>query len=215
MSSVGSFAPALPWKDREMLAMSKREITPADILPIAEYGKQRADLRKAIVAKKKLRRIEVGTASTFYFECYETMLQQVQEMLFIEKGGAAQLVDELEAYNPLIPNGTELVATVMFEIDDPIRRTRFLARIGGVENHMFIRLGADLVRGVPEDDQERTNEAGKASSVHFVHFPFTADQIKAFKQPGTQVLIGFDHPEYSHMAVMSEAVRNELAGDFA
>lgn len=198
-----------------MLAMSKREIKPSDILPIAEYGKQRADLRKAIVAKKKLRRIEVGTASTFYFECYETMLQQVQEMLFIEKGGEAQIVDELDAYNPLIPNGGELVATVMFEIDDPLRRSRFLGRIGGIENHMFIRLGADLVRGVPEDDQDRTNEAGKASSVHFVHFPFTAAQIKAFKQAGTQVLIGFDHPEYSHMAVVSEAMRNELAGDFA
>ena len=195
--------------------MSKREITPSDILPMAEYSKQRADLRRAIVAKKKLRRLEVGTASTFYFECYETMLQQVQEMLFIEKGGAAQIADELEAYNPLIPNGSELVATVMFEVDDPIRRARFLARLGGVENHMFIRVGNETMRGIPEDDQERTNEAGKASSVHFVHFPFTAEQVKAFRQANAQVLIGFDHPEYSHMAVMPEAIRNELAADFA
>ena len=195
--------------------MSKREITPSDILPMAEYSKQRADLRRAIVAKKKLRRLEVGTASTFYFECYETMLQQVQEMLFIEKGGAAQIADELEAYNPLIPNGSELVATVMFEVDDPIRRARFLARLGGVENHMFIRVGNETLRGIPEDDQERTNEAGKASSVHFVHFPFTAEQVKAFRQANAQVLIGFDHPEYSHMAVMPEAIRNELAADFA
>lgn len=195
--------------------MSKREIKPTDILPMAEYSKQRADLRRAIVAKKKLRRLEVGTASTFYFECYETMLQQVQEMLFIEKGGEAQIADELEAYNPLIPNGSELVATVMFEVDDPIRRGRFLARLGGVENHMFIRVGTETMRGLPEDDQERTNEAGKASSVHFVHFPFTAEQVKAFKQANAQVLIGFDHPEYSHMAVMPEAIRHELAGDFA
>jgi hypothetical protein len=195
--------------------MSKREIKPSDILPMADYTKQRAELRRVIVAKKKLRRMEVGTASTFYFECYETMLQQVQEMLFIEKGGEAQIADELEAYNPLIPKGSELVATVMFEIDDPIRRARFLARIGGVEGHMFIRLGTEMVRGVPEDDQERTNEAGKASSVHFVHFLFTADQVKAFKQVNAQVLIGFDHPEYSHMAVVPEAVRQELASDFA
>jgi hypothetical protein len=195
--------------------MSKREIKRSDILPMAEYTKQRAELRRAIVAKKKLRRMEVGTASTFYFECYETMLQQVQEMLFIEKGGEAQIADELEAYNPLIPKGSELVATVMFEVDDPIRRARFLARLGGVENHMFIRLGSETVRGVPEDDQDRTNEAGKASSVHFVHFPFTADQIKAFKQTNAQVLIGFDHPDYSHMAVVPEAVRQELASDFA
>jgi hypothetical protein len=198
-----------------MLAMSKREISPADILSMADYAKQRADLRRDIVAKKKLRRMEVGPASTFYFECYETMLQQVQEMLFIEKGGEAQIADELEAYNPLIPNGSELTATVMFEVDDPVRRARFLARLGGIENHMFIRVGNDTMRGVPEEDQERTNEEGKASSVHFVHFPFTAAQIKAFKQPNTQVLIGFDHPEYSHMAVMPEAVRNELASDFA
>jgi hypothetical protein len=198
-----------------MLAMSKREITPADILPMADYSRQRSELRRGIVARKKLRRMEVGPASTFYFECYETMLQQVQEMLFIEKGGEAQIADELEAYNPLIPNGSELVATVMFEVDDPVRRARFLARIGGVENHMFIRVGNETMRGVPEEDQERTNEDGKASSVHFAHFPFTADQIKAFKQPNTQVLIGFDHPEYSHMAVMPEAIRAELAGDFA
>jgi len=198
-----------------MLAMSKREITPADILPMADYARQRSELRRGIVARKKLRRMEVGPASTFYFECYETMLQQVQEMLFIEKGGEAQIADELEAYNPLIPNGSELTATVMFEVDDPVRRARFLARIGGVENHMFIRVGNETMRGVPEDDQERTNEEGKASSVHFVHFPFTAAQIEAFRQPNTQVLIGFDHPEYSHMAVMPEAVRAELAGDFA
>ena len=195
--------------------MSKREITAADILPIAEYTKQRADLRRNIVAKKKRRRVEVGPAATFYFECYETMLQQVQEMLYIEKGGEAQLVDELEAYNPLIPDGTELVATVMFEIDDPVRRARFLARLGGVENHAFIRLGADIVRGVPEDDQERTNEAGKASSVQFIHFPFTADQIKIFRGSGAQVIVGFDHPEYSHMAVLPDTARQELAGDFA
>ena len=198
-----------------MLAMRKREITPTDILPIADYARQRTELRRGIVAKKKLRRMEVGPASTFYFECYETMLQQVQEMLFIEKGGAAQIADELEAYNPLIPKGSELVATVMFEVDDPVRRARFLARLGGIENHMFIRVGNETMRGVPEDDQERTNEEGKASSVHFVHFPFAAAQIQAFKQPNTQVLIGFDHPEYSHMAVVPEAIRNELAGDFA
>ncbi len=198
-----------------MLAMSKRAITPADILPMADYARQRAELRRGIVAKKKLRRMEVGPASTFYFECYETMLQQVQEMLFIEKGGEAQIADELEAYNPLIPQGSELTATVMFEVDDPVRRARFLARLGGIENHMFIRVGNETMRGVPEDDQERTNEEGKASSVHFVHFPFTEAQVKAFKQPNTQVLIGFDHPEYSHMAVMPEAIRTELASDFA
>ena len=158
-------------------AAHKKEITPADILPTAEYAKRRAAMRADIVAKKKNRRLEVGPFATFYFECYETMLQQVQEMLHIEKGGEAQIADELRAYNPLIPKGNELVATVMFEIDDPVRRGRVLGRLGGVENTMFIKLGEDKIKSVAEEDQDRTTAEGKASSVQFVHFPFTREQI--------------------------------------
>ena len=97
---------------------------------------------------KKDRRLEVGPFATFYFECYDTMLHQVQEMLFIEKGGEEQIEDELAAYNPLIPQGSELVATVMFEIDDPVRRARVLGMLGGVEDKAFIRVGGDTIRGV-------------------------------------------------------------------
>jgi hypothetical protein len=203
-----------------MIQMAKREITRADILPLEQYAPKRAEMRKTVVALKKRRRIEVGPVATFYFECFATMLQQVQEMLFIEKGGDAQIADELSAYNPLIPNGAELVATVMFEIDDPVRRANFLGRLGGVEETAFIRLidakgGEVTIKGVPEADQDRTNEAGKASSVQFIHFPFTKDTAALFKRPNSQVILGFSHPEYSHMAVMSETVRAELAGDFA
>jgi hypothetical protein len=197
-----------------MTAARKTAISRSDILPPAEYAAKRAELRKAVVARKRKRRVEVGPVATFYFECYETMLQQVQEMLHIEKGGEAQIEDELRAYNPLIPQGSELTATVMFEIDDPIRRARFLARLGGVENTAFIKLDGEMVKGVPEADQERTNEEGKASSVHFIHFPFTPEQIKLFRQKDRSVIIGFSHPEYSHMAVLSEEIRAELAGDF-
>jgi hypothetical protein len=192
----------------------KKAITPADILPPAEYAKRRAAMRAEIVAKKKNRRLEVGPVATFYFECYETMLQQVQEMLHIEKGGAAQIADELAAYNPLIPKGSELVATVMFEIDDPVRRARVLGRLGGIENTMFIKLGEEKVMGVAEPDQDRTNAEGKASSVQFVRFPFTRAQIAKFRNPGTTIIVGMDHENYAHMAVMSDAVRQELAGDF-
>jgi hypothetical protein len=192
----------------------KKEITPADILPPAEYAKRRAAMRAEIVAKKKNRRLEVGPVATFYFECYETMLQQVQEMLHIEKGGAVQIADELAAYNPLIPKGSELVATVMFEIDDPVRRARVLGRLGGIENTMFIKLGEEKVMGVAEPDQDRTNAEGKASSVQFVHFPFTRAQIARFRTAGTTIIVGMDHENYAHMAVMSDAVRQELAGDF-
>jgi len=194
--------------------MPKREISPADILPAAEYVKRRAAMRAEIVAKKKNRRLEVGPFATFYFECYATMLQQVQEMLHIEKGGAVQIADELSAYNPLIPKGNELVATVMFEIDDPVRRGRALGRLGGIENTMFIKLGEDKVMGVAEADQDRTNEEGKASSVQFVHFPFTRAQIARFKTAGQTVIVGMEHPNYAHMAVMPDATRAELAGDF-
>jgi len=192
----------------------KKEITPADILPPAEYAKRRAAMRAEIVAKKKNRRLEVGPVATFYFECYETMLQQVQEMLHIEKGGAVQIADELAAYNPLIPKGSELVATVMFEIDDPVRRARVLGRLGGIENTMFIKLGEEKVMGVAEPDQDSTNAEGKASSVQFVHFPFTRAQIARFRTAGTTIIVGMDHENYAHMAVMSDAVRQELAGDF-
>jgi Protein of unknown function (DUF3501) len=193
---------------------AKKQITPADILPAAEYAKRRAAMRTEIVAKKKNRRLEVGPCATFYFECFETMLQQVQEMLHIEKGGEAQIADELNAYNPLIPKGNELVATVMFEIDDPVRRARVLGRLGGIENTMFIKLGDDKVKGVAEEDQDRTNAEGKASSVQFVHFLFTPAQIAKFKAAGATVIVGMDHENYAHMAVMSDATRAELAGDF-
>jgi len=193
---------------------AKREITPADILPAAEYAKRRAAMRAEIVAKKKNRRLEVGPFATFYFECYETMLQQVQEMLHIEKGGDAQIADELAAYNPLIPKGNELVATVMFEIDDPVRRGRALGRLGGIENTMFIKLGEDKIKGVAEEDQDRTNAEGKASSVQFVHFPFTRAQVAKFRNAGETIILGMDHPNYAHMAVMPDATRAELAGDF-
>jgi hypothetical protein len=167
-----------------------------------------------VVALKRNRRIEVGPVATFYFESFETMLQQIQEMLYIEKGGAEQIDGELAAYNPLIPNGKELTATVMFEIDDPIRRGRFLARLGGVEETAFIKLDGEIVKGVPEADQDRTTADGKASSVQFVHFPFTPRQIAMFREANRQVVIGFSHPEYSHMAVVPEAVRAALAEDF-
>jgi len=192
----------------------KREITRDDIMPMADYAAVRAERRKQVTALKKNRRLDVGPHATFYFESYETMWHQIHEMLFIEKGGEAQIADELAAYNPLIPKGGELVATVMFEIPDPVRRARILAELGGVEETAFLRVGGETVAGVPEADVDRTSAAGKASSVQFIHFPFTAAQIEKFRAPGADVVVGFSHPAYGHMAVMPEAVRAALAGDF-
>jgi hypothetical protein len=142
------------------------------------------------------------------------MWLQVQEMVHIEKGGAEQIPGELEAYNPLVPNGSELTATFMIEIDDPIRRKRVLDTMGGIEETAFIRVGGETIRGQSEADQDRTTAEGKASSVQFVHFPFTPDQIAAFGSPDAEVVLGFSHPSYGHMTVLPEPVRAQLTGDF-
>ena len=192
----------------------RHQLTPADILPWAEYAKDRAEHRKRLTAIKRNRRVEVGPYVTFYFENFDTMWIQVQEMLHIEKGGAAQLADELAAYNPLVPKGKELVATFMIEIDDALRRARVLSQLGGVEETASIEVGGERVVGKAEQDQDRTTSEGKASSVQFVHFPFTESQIAAFREPNTRVILGLSHPNYSHMAVLSEATRASLAEDF-
>jgi hypothetical protein len=191
-----------------------RELTVGDILPMAEYAKVRSEKRREIAAKKRLRRVEVGPYVTFYFENFETMWLQVHEMIFIEKGGMDQAPGEIAAYNPLIPKGRELVATFMIEIDDPLRRKNVLAGLGGIEETAFFQVNGNRIPGRPEEDQDRTTVEGKASSVQFVHFPFTDALVEAFRAPGAQVILGFSHPAYSHMAVMQEAVRAELAEDF-
>ena len=196
------------------LQSTRRRLTRADILPLDEYAKVRRQRRAEISEIKKRRRVEVGPFATFYFESFDTMWQQVHEMLYIEKGGEAQIKDELSAYNPLIPQGTELVATVMFEIDDPARRARELARLGGIENHAFVEVGGHRIRGEPDPTRENTNPDGKASSVQFLRFPFSSEQIAAFKSPGARVLVGFDHASYGHMATMPEPVRAALSEDF-
>lgn len=195
-------------------APAKRRLTADDILPLAEYIPLRCEQRRQIGELKRRRRLEVGPCATFYFENFATMRQQVQEMLYIEKGGDAQLADDLEAYNPLIPQGSELSATVMFEIDDAARRAQTLARLGGIENHAFVDVAGRRVRGMPDPTRENTSPDGKASAVQFLKFRFASDDIERFKTPGTGIVTGFDHPNYAHMTVMAEPVRAALAEDF-
>lgn len=193
----------------------KTEITRDDIMDMAEYGAIRKEHRRALIEKKKLRRVAIGPDATAHFEDYDSMWLQVHEMLYIEKGGEEQLAEELAAYNPLIPKGRELVCTVLFEIDDPERRARFLATLGGIEETMFIRVGGEEIMGRAEEDIDRTTAAGKASAVQFVHFPFTDAQVKAFRRPGAEIIIGFKHPGYGHMVRIAEDSREALAADFA
>jgi hypothetical protein len=193
---------------------SQRVITQDDIIPDAAFAAERKARRAALLPLKQLRRVALGPWCTFYFESFDTMLFQVQEMLLIEKGGAEQLKDELEAYNPLIPQGSELVATVMFEIDDERRRDRILRQLGRVEDRFFVQIGAGRSPGVPEGDIERTRDDGKTSSVHFLRFSLTEAQKAAFQDPAASVMVGCDHPDYAHLAALSPASRAELSKDF-
>ena len=198
-----------------IMPKEKREIQKSDIMPLDAYIKDRKELRKNIVNFKKNRRVALGPYATFYFESYETMLAQVQEMLYIEKGGDEQLHDELIAYNPLIPNGKELTATLMFEIDNPISRAAFLGKVGGIEEMVFMKIDGDTVKAVPEEDVDRTSAEGKASSVQFIHFNFTDEQIQKFKSSDVNIELGMDHKEYSHTTKLSKENIASLSEDFS
>jgi len=192
-----------------------RKITPADLLPIPEYDQQRKSLKANLIPMKKLRRVEVGPFATFYFENYATMWLQVQEMLRIERGGTEQIAGELEAYNPLIPQGDELIATMMLEIEDANRRNAVLLTLGGIEETVFMEIGADVIHATPTEYDDRTTPDGKTSSVHWLRFKLTPEQIARFKDGGERVVLGVSHPHYGHMAVLPAEVRAALAKDFA
>ncbi len=197
------------------MSAPRREITRADLMPMAEYAKIRREHRRKLVDIKQKRRVHIGPSITLYFENYDTMWAQVQEMLHIEQGGEAQIEGELSAYNPLIPQGSELVATMMVEIEDEIVRRRTLARLGHVEDTVFLSFAGHTVKGVPENDLDRTTPDGKTSSVHFLHFAFTPAQAKAFRTAGTQVIVGISHENYGHMAALPDAHRAALAEDLS
>ena len=198
-----------------IMPREKREIQKEDIMPLDVYIEKRRELRKSIVDYKKNRRVALGPYATFYFESYETMLAQVQEMLYIEKGGDEQLQDELSAYNPLIPNGKELTATLMFEIDNPISRAAFLGKVGGIEETVFMKINGEKIKADPEEDVDRTSSEGKASSVQFIHFNFTDDQIEKFKSNSSEIELGIDHKEYSHSTKLSKENIASLSNDFS
>jgi Protein of unknown function (DUF3501) len=193
----------------------QHQLTRADILPIEQYARDRREHRRRIGEIKRDRRIEVGPFCTFYFENFDTMWHQVHEMLYIERGGEAQIADELAAYNPLVPQGDELVATVMIEIEDAAQREKALARLGGIEDRMFLTIGGERAAGTADPTRENTSPQGKASSVQFLRFPLTARQKAAFRTPGAQIVVGIDHANYGHMAMMPEPARSALAGDLS
>lgn len=189
-----------------------RTITPQDILPLDKYEMIRADKKAEALARKKFTRLAVGPYATVLFENWDSMWLQIQEMLRIEKGGAEQLVDELAAYDPMVPKGRELTCTLLFEIADPERRDAFLRTIGGVENHVAIQIGRHTLRARPEGDTERTRASdNKASAVHFFHFDFTAEAISAWVGGEDSAMLVIDHPNYGHAALIGRDTRDFLA----
>ena len=196
------------------MSKEKRQIEKSDLIPDDVYVNSRKQIRKELVEFKKDRRISIGPYATFYFESFETMLAQVQEMLYIEKGGDEQLEDELKAYNPLVPNGKELTTTLMFEIDNPVSRSAFLGKVGGIEEKVFMRINNEVIKGLPEQDVDRTSTEGKASSVQFVHFKFNDEQIINFKSEDANIELGIEHQEYSHITKLTKANIESLSKDF-
>ena len=196
------------------MSREKKQIEKKDLMTADVYSKSRKQIRKELVEFKKNRRISLGPYATFYFESFETMVAQIQEMLHIEKGGDEQLKDELTAYNPLVPNGKELTATLMFEIDNPISRGAFLGKVGGIEKKIFMKIDNQEIKAVPEADVDRTSAEGKASSVQFIHFKFTEDQIEKFKSGSANIELGIDHKEYTHTTKLTEDNIKSLSADF-
>ncbi len=197
-----------------IMTKENRVVEKGDLIVFDEYAKNRKQFRKKMVEFKKNRRIPIGPYATLYFECFETMLGQIQEMLHIEKGGEAQLKSELSAYNPLIPQGKELIATLMFEIDDPTLRADFLGKAGGIEEKIYMQIDNEKIKATSEKDVDRTSAEGKASSVQFVHFNFSEEQVKKFKNQNTEVTLSIKHNLYNHMTKISQDTKNALVKDF-
>jgi hypothetical protein len=189
------------------------QITNDDIISLADYELIRKEKRQESILRKKFRRLAIGPYATIQFESWESMWLQIQEMLRIEKGGDAQLVDELAAYNPMVPNGSEFTGTLMFEIDEEERRTAFLKTLGGVDQHIHLVIGSEKITAEPEQDIDRTRSDGKASAVQFVHFALSAEQVKNWKNMEGQVMVQIDHPNYGHAAIISDECRRDMARD--
>ena len=194
--------------------MNKRIISLDDIISNEEYGNIRSSKRREMIEFKKFRRLDVGPVASLYFESRDTMIYQIQEMAYVEKITREELDEELASYNPLVPNGRELTATMMIEIDDPLRRKNFLSRLGGVEEKVKIVIGDIEIYADYEKDVDRTTSAGKASAVHFLHFKFNDELVEAFKNRENIIQIGIDHEAYGHLSIVSDRVREELAKEF-
>jgi len=186
----------------------------ADLWSLEEYAEVRPGFRREVLEHKQNRQLALGEHARLYFEDWLTIKYQIQEMLRIEKVfEAAGIMEELEAYNPLIPDGHNWKATFMLEYEDPVERASRLAEMIGIEDKVWVRVeGFDKVHAIADEDLERENDT-KTSSVHFLRFELTPGMITAVLG-GEAVSAGIDHPAYQVDGVTLEArVRDSLAGD--
>ncbi len=186
-----------------------------DIIAPADYARTREEHRARIREIKRHRRVEVGPFVTFFFENRQTMWHQIHEMLHIEKGGEEQIADELDAYNPLVPEGRDLRSTMMIEIDDPIRRNTVLRRLGWIDEAVSFRVDDRSIPAEPLQDTERNTPDGKTSSIHFLVFRFDDETVAMFRDPGVRVALEVGHEHYGHQAILPPQTREALAGDFS
>ena len=190
-------------------------IQETEILSRSTYIDKRKTLRENMVLRKKFRRVDIGPYITVYFENKDTIIHQINEMVYIENGGMEQIKEEIAAYKSLVPNGKELVATVMVEIDSPIKRAEFLGKMGGFEEKIEITVDNIKVEGKAELDVDRTTADGKASSVQFVHFEFDEKIINSIKKNKDKISISINHENYKHSAMLNISTVEELTKDFA
>ena len=192
-----------------------KPLTRDDLYSLEAYAQARTDFRARVMAHKKDRQVHIGAHATLYFEDRLTMQYQVQEMLRVERiFEAAGIEEELAAYNPLIPDGSNWKATFMIEYDNEDERREALGRLIGVEDKVWVQVaGQDKVWAIADEDLERT-AADKTSSVHFLRFELSPASIAALRG-GADIAMGIDHPQCRQEVVVGPAVRQSLVADLA
>ncbi len=190
------------------------QLTPADLMTLETYSKERDKFRTKVMAHKKNRRVALGDNATLYFEDQLTIQYQIQEMLRIEKIFEQAAIDEeLDAYNPLIPNGRNLKATFMIEYSDIAERRLALEKLIGIEDAIWVQIdGFDKVMAIADEDMERDN-AEKTSAVHFMRFEFTAEMISA-ACAAADIKVGSDHKNLTIENLISDNIKQSLISDF-
>ena len=191
-------------------------ISASSLLTLEAYAKQRNEIRSRVLAHKKNRTVHLGANLTLIFEDETTVRYQIQEMLRIERTFDEKgIQDELDAYNPLIPNGTNLKATMMLEYENAVERARELSRLIGIERRVYLQVeGCEPCFGIADEDLVRENEE-KTSSVHFLRFELAPQAISGFRA-GRRVSIGVDHPRYrARVDAIEPGTQESLGRDFA